>query len=281
MPSALDPTYTGSAQALVSAGTAPDECTIYYRTETSSWSTKVPTATNAGNYKVYYKIDGGAKYQDVGETLVNCEIKKATPTLSLSSTRTIFNPPNMSATITITNTSDGALTLSSSDAAVATATLSGDKKSRVDMVASALYADGAYSQLLPEHKLDALEDIIENTKNAAIGYCGDGINDLPSLSRADVGISMGSLGSDSAIEKSDVVITDDDIEKISKAYDIAKRTKRTVIGNIIFAISIKALVAVLDILIPAFPMFLAVLADVGVILVTILIALGAGKSSKH
>lgn len=159
--------------------------------------------------------------------------------------------------------------------------LSGDKKSRVDMVASALYADGAYSQLLPEHKLDALEDIIENTKNAAIGYCGDGINDLPSLSRADVGISMGSLGSDSAIEKSDVVITDDDIEKISKAYDIAKRTKRTVIGNIIFAISIKALVAILDILIPAFPMFLAVLADVGVMLVTILIALGAGKSSKH
>lgn len=129
MPSALAPTYTGSAQALVSAGTAPDECTIYYRTETGSWSTKVPTATNAGNYKVYYKIDGGAKYQDVGETLVNCEIKKATPTLSLSSTRTIFNPPNMSATITITNTSDGALTLSSSDAAVATATLSGDKKS--------------------------------------------------------------------------------------------------------------------------------------------------------
>lgn len=159
--------------------------------------------------------------------------------------------------------------------------LSGDKKSRVDMVASTLYADGAYSQLLPEHKLDALEDIISSTKNTVVGYCGDGINDLPSLSRADVGISMGSLGSDSAIEKSDVVITDDNIEKISKAYDIAKKTKKTVIANIILAIGIKALVAILNIVIPAFPMFLAVAADVGVMLVTILIALGAGKSSKH
>lgn len=157
--------------------------------------------------------------------------------------------------------------------------LSGDKKSRVDAVASALYADGAYSQLLPEYKLDALEDIANGTKNAVIGYCGDGINDLPSLSRADIGISMGTLGSDSAIEKSDIVITDDDVEKIALSYSIAKRTKKTVITNIVLAISIKAIVAILNIVIPSFPMFIAVLADVGVMLTTILIALRAGKKA--
>ncbi len=129
MPNALNPTYNGTAQALVSAGTAPDGCTVYYRTETSAWGTQVPTGTNAGTYKIYYKIDGGGRYQDVGETLVTCEIKKATPVLALSSSRTVFNPPALTATITITNTSDGALTISSSDVGVATATLSSNKKS--------------------------------------------------------------------------------------------------------------------------------------------------------
>ena len=129
MPNALNPTYNGTAQALVSAGTAPDGCTVYYRTETSAWGTQVPTGTNAGTYKIYYKIDGGGRYQDVGETLVTCEIKKATPILALSSSRTVFNPPALTATITVTNTSDGALTISSSDVGVATATLSSNKKS--------------------------------------------------------------------------------------------------------------------------------------------------------
>ncbi len=157
--------------------------------------------------------------------------------------------------------------------------ISGDKKSKVDIVASTLYADGAYSQLLPEHKLDALEDIIENGKDVKIGYCGDGINDLPCLSRADIGISMGALSSDSAVEKSDVVITDGDIEKVSQAVKIAKNTKKRVTLNISFAIGIKALVAVLNIALPVFPMFLAVLADVGVMLIAVLNALRAGKKS--
>ena len=157
--------------------------------------------------------------------------------------------------------------------------LSGDKKSRVDTVASTLYADGAYSQLLPEHKLDALEDIIVNGKNTKIGYAGDGINDLPCLSRADIGISMGALGSDVAVEKSDVIITDDDIEKVSLTYSVARRTKRTVIANIAFALSVKVLVALLDILLPGFPLFLAVLADVGVMLLTVLNSLRAGRKT--
>lgn len=129
MPDALNPTYNGSAQNLLSAGTAPDGCTVYYRTETGAWGTKIPTATEAGSYNIYYKIDGGGRYANVGETLVKCEIKKATPVLALSTTRTIFNPPAMKTTITITNSSDGPITISSSDIAIADATLSNDKKS--------------------------------------------------------------------------------------------------------------------------------------------------------
>lgn len=154
--------------------------------------------------------------------------------------------------------------------------LSGDKKSKVDIVASALYADGAYSQLLPENKLDALEDIIGTNENMRIGYCGDGINDLPCLSRADVGISMGAIGSDAAVEKGDVVIMDDDLEKIPLAIEIAKKTKKTAIANIVFSIGLKALLLVLNLLIPL-PMWVAVLGDVGIMLIAILNALRAGK----
>lgn len=159
--------------------------------------------------------------------------------------------------------------------------LSGDKKSKVDIVASTLYADGAYSQLLPEHKLDALEDIIENGKDVKVGYCGDGINDLPCLSRADIGISMGAVSSDAAMDRSDIVIADDDIEKVSLAMEIAKDTKKRVISNIVFSISVKVLVAILNIVVPTFPMFVAVLADVGVMLIAVLNALRAGKKAKN
>ena len=154
--------------------------------------------------------------------------------------------------------------------------LSGDKKSKVDMVASALYADGAYSQLLPENKLDALEDIISNHENVKIGYCGDGINDLPCLSRADVGISMGAIGSDGAVEKGEVVIMDDDLDKIPLAIKIAKKTKKTAITNIAFSIAFKALLLALNFVLPL-PMWVAVLGDVGIMLVAILNALRAGK----
>ena len=157
--------------------------------------------------------------------------------------------------------------------------LSGDKKSKVDAVASTLYADGAYSQLLPEHKLDALEDIVLSGKNVKIAYCGDGINDLMCLSRADIGVSMGSLGLDGAVEKSDVVITDGDIEKISLAYKIAKKTKKKIITNIAFALGVKLLVTVLNFAVPVFPMFICVLSDVGVMLATVLNSVLINKKS--
>lgn len=155
--------------------------------------------------------------------------------------------------------------------------LSGDKKSKVDAVASALYADGAYSQLLPETKLNALEDIIKEHEGARMGYCGDGINDLPCLSRADVGISMGAIGSDVAVEKSDIIIMDDDLEKLPKAILIAKKTKKIAIFNIVFSIAIKAILLALSLIFPAFPIWVAVLGDVGTMLIAVTIAIRAGK----
>lgn len=158
--------------------------------------------------------------------------------------------------------------------------LSGDKKSKVDMVASTLYADGAYSQLLPGEKLDALEDIISNTKDIKVGYCGDGINDLPCISRADVGIAIGTVSTDAAQEHSDLVIVDDDLEKIPRAIAISKNARARVIANIAFAISAKAIIAILSIALTGFPMALAVLADVGVMLITVVNSLFAGRGRK-
>lgn len=154
--------------------------------------------------------------------------------------------------------------------------LSGDKKSKVDMVAKTLGADGAYSNLLPEDKLDAIEDIYASTPECVLAYCGDGINDLPSLARADVGIAMGAVGSDAAVEKSDVVIMDDDVAKIPLAIKIARRTKKVVFENIVFAIAAKAAILTLS----AFgfvPLYGAVLGDVGILLLAIINSLRAGR----
>ena len=154
--------------------------------------------------------------------------------------------------------------------------LSGDKKTKVDSVARALSAEGAYSNLLPEDKLEAIEDIIATTPNCKIAYCGDGINDLPSLARADVGIAMGALGSDAAIDKSDVVIMDDDIGKVPLAIRIARKTKRVVLQNIIFAITAKAALLALS-AIGILPLFGAVLGDVGILIITVINAIRSGR----
>ena len=156
--------------------------------------------------------------------------------------------------------------------------LSGDKKSKVDAVAKTLLAETAYSNLKPEDKVHALEDIIENNPGMKIAYCGDGINDVPTLARADIGIAMGAIGSDSAVETSDVIIMDDNIEKIPLAIKISKRTHRVVMSNIIISILVK--VAILVLLgIPSldFKMIYAVLADVGMLIFAILNSLHAGR----
>ena len=153
--------------------------------------------------------------------------------------------------------------------------LSGDKKTKVKGIARSLHADKAFAELTPEGKLEALEKMLVESKHA-VAYCGDGINDTPCIARADVGISMGSLGSDSAVESSDVVIMDDDIEKVVKTIKIARSTKRIVLTNLILSLIIKGTMLVLC----GFgivPMLGAVLSDVGLLILAIILALFAGK----
>ncbi len=156
--------------------------------------------------------------------------------------------------------------------------LSGDKKSKVDAVAKTLLAETAYSNLKPEDKLHALEDIMQNNPGMKIAYCGDGINDIPTLARADIGIAMGSVGSDSAVEASDVIIMDDNIENVPRAIRISKRTHRVVMTNIVGSILVKlAILVLLGIPSLSFKMMYAVLADVGLLILAILNSLRAGR----
>lgn len=156
--------------------------------------------------------------------------------------------------------------------------LSGDKKSKVDAVAKTLLAETAYSNLKPEDKLNALEDIMINNPGMSVAYCGDGINDMPTLARADVGIAMGDIGSDGVVAVSDVIIMDDNIEKVPLAIKISQRTNRVVVSNIVFSILIKAVVLVLlGLPFVKFKMIYAVLADVGALILAILNSLRAGR----
>lgn len=158
-----------------------------------------------------------------------------------------------------------------------TVMLTGDTEESGLAVAKKLNIDKAYTQLLPIDKVDKIEDIIEQkTKNKSVIFVGDGINDAPVLTRADVGIAMGGLGSDAAIEAADVVIMDDKPTKVATAIKIAKQTLTIVKENIAFALGIKVLFLILG----AFgfvTMWGAVFADVGVTLIAVLNSLRALK----
>lgn len=158
-----------------------------------------------------------------------------------------------------------------------TVMLTGDTEESGITVAKELNIDKAYTQLLPIDKVDKIEDIIEQkTKNKSVIFVGDGINDAPVLTRADVGIAMGGLGSDAAIEAADVVIMDDKPTKVATAIKIAKQTLKIVKENIAFALGIKVLFLILG----AFgfvTMWGAVFADVGVTLIAVLNSLRALK----
>lgn len=158
-----------------------------------------------------------------------------------------------------------------------TVMLTGDTEESGLTVAKKLNIDKAYTQLLPIDKVDKIEDIIEQkTKNKSVIFVGDGINDAPVLTRADVGIAMGGLGSDAAIEAADVVIMDDKPTKVATVIKIAKQTLTIVKENIAFALGIKVLFLILG----AFgfvTMWGAVFADVGVTLIAVLNSLRALK----
>ena len=156
-----------------------------------------------------------------------------------------------------------------------TVMLTGDSSSAADAAMKELGLDKAYSELLPADKVEKVEQLLEEkSPKGSLVFVGDGINDAPVLSRADVGIAMGSLGSDAAIEAADIVLMDDDPEKIALAMDISKRTLRIVYQNIIFALGVKFIVLLLGALGIA-NMWLAVFADVGVSVIAILNAMRA------
>lgn len=151
--------------------------------------------------------------------------------------------------------------------------LTGDAKKVADQVAESLGVDEVYSELLPGDKVDKVEELLgKKSSKAKLAFVGDGINDAPVLSRADIGIAMGAMGSDAAIEAADIVLMDDDPLQIPKAIKISKKCLKIVYENIWFAIGIKAICLVLG-AIGIANMWLAIFADVGVMIIAVLNAI--------
>ncbi|HEY1025335.1 MAG TPA: heavy metal translocating P-type ATPase [Sphingobacteriaceae bacterium] len=162
---------------------------------------------------------------------------------------------------------------------IKTVMLSGDKQTVVDRVAQKLGIDQAFGALLPEHKVQRVEELKKDPKNVVV-FVGDGINDAPVLALSDIGIAMGGLGSDAAIETADVIIQTDHPSKISRAIDIGKATNRIVWQNIGFAFAVKVIVMALGAGGLA-TMWEAVFADVGVALLAILNAVRIQRMRFH
>ena len=152
-----------------------------------------------------------------------------------------------------------------------TVMLTGDAKEVAHTVADALGLDEYHAELLPADKVARVEELLKQ-ETGKLAFVGDGINDAPVLTRADIGIAMGGLGSDAAIEAADIVLMDDQPTKIAAAIRIARKTVRIVRENIVFALTVKAIVLVMGALGKA-PMWLAVFADVGVAFLAILNAM--------
>ncbi|MCD8108125.1 MAG: cadmium-translocating P-type ATPase [Oscillospiraceae bacterium] len=152
--------------------------------------------------------------------------------------------------------------------------LSGDSKSVAESVGNELGIDEVHGELMPDDKVAKVEELLKSKQNGKLAFVGDGINDAPVLSRADIGIAMGAMGSDAAIEAADVVLMDDDPLKISKAIRISKKCLRIVKENIVFAIGVKLICLILGALGMA-SMWLAIFADVGVMVLAVLNAIRA------
>ena len=158
--------------------------------------------------------------------------------------------------------------------------LTGDRKEAAEQVASEIGIDEVHAELLPGDKVAKVEELLnKESDKERLAFVGDGINDAPVLSRADIGIAMGSMGSDAAIEAADIVLMDDDITKIASIVKISRKTLRIVRQNIVFALAVKALVLILGALGMA-NMWEAVFADVGVSVIAILNSMRALKIDK-
>ena len=163
---------------------------------------------------------------------------------------------------------------------IKTVMLTGDAHAVAAQTAGELGADEFYAELLPGDKVDRVEKLLEESRaKEKLAFVGDGINDAPVLSRADVGIAMGALGSDAAIEAADVVLMDDDPMKIAKSINIAKKCIRIVYENIVFAIAVKLACLVLGAL-GVTNMWAAIFADVGVMVIAVLNAIRALRVKK-
>ncbi|MBR3006374.1 MAG: HAD-IC family P-type ATPase [Erysipelotrichaceae bacterium] len=165
-----------------------------------------------------------------------------------------------------------------------TVILTGDAANVAEDVAKELGVDEVHSELLPADKVTAVEKLLDekNKKNEkdVLAFVGDGINDAPVLSRADIGIAMGALGSDAAIEAADVVLMDDDPLKIAQAVRISRKCMRIVYENIYFAIGIKVLCLILG-AIGFANMWMAIFADVGVMVLCVLNAMRTLRTTQH
>ena len=161
-----------------------------------------------------------------------------------------------------------------------TVMLTGDSKFAADLIAAELNISEVHSELLPQDKVSIVEKLLsEKGQKDKLVFVGDGINDAPVLTRADIGIAMGALGSDAAIEAADVVLMDDNPEKIPLAVGISKKCIKIVYENIYFAIGIKAICLLLG----AFGianMWTAIFADVGVMIIAVLNAIRALRGVK-
>jgi len=162
------------------------------------------------------------------------------------------------------------------------AMLTGDTAARAQSVSKEIAVDEVYPALLPDEKLSIAQKLKEEAAadGGKIMFVGDGINDAPVMTVSDCAVSMGQIGSGAAIEASDIVLISDDLTALVKAFKIAKRTKKIVIENIVFSITVKVAFMVMGIVIPSFPLALAVFGDVGVMLLAVLNSLRIRRRVK-
>jgi Cd2+/Zn2+-exporting ATPase len=161
------------------------------------------------------------------------------------------------------------------------ALLTGDSKAVGESIAAEIGLDTVYAELLPHQKVEYLEALEQQKSGSGtLVFVGDGINDAPVLARSDVGIAMGGVGSDAAIEAADVVLMTDEPSKIAGAIRIARKTRNIVWQNIVFALSVKGVILVMGALGMA-TMWEAVFGDVGVALIAVFNAMRVMKTTKH